>query len=82
MTFEQLQRGEVFRIDGLPYQCYRKSQRIVSAMVLDADYNHVRDLNDSSGFGFATTLFSDMRVNTNNATPAQCNDYLTKLKSI
>lgn len=81
MTFDQLQYGEVFRIDGAPYQLYRKSSRIASALVLSEDYNHVPDPGDSSGFGLATTLFSDLRINTNNATPEECAAYRETLKT-
>jgi hypothetical protein len=80
MTFKQLQYGDVFYIDSMPYQLYHKSQRIASALILTEDYDHIPDPTDSSGFGLATTVFSDLRINTNNATREECEAYLNQLK--
>lgn len=79
MTFSELQYGDVFHIDGAPYQCFKKHERIVTCLNLDpATMQHVPDPKDA--LGLKTTLFSDLRVNTNNATPQECADYQTALK--
>jgi hypothetical protein len=80
MTFEQLNYGDVFYIDGSPFQCYHKHGRIVSCIYLEEGLDHVEDSADSSGFGLKTTVFSDLRVNRNNATPAECINYLSTLR--
>lgn len=79
MTFDQLNYGDVFYIDGAPYQCFKKYSRICTAIVLDpVTYQHVPDPKEDTGI--KTTLYSDMRINTNNATPQECADYLLTLR--
>lgn len=80
MTFNQIEFGDVFHIDGAPYQCFKKHGRLITCLELDANMQHVPDPQDISGLGLRTTLFSDMRVNSNNATQQECADYLLTLK--
>ena len=75
MTFEQLHYGDVFRIDGAPFQTWRKGERIVIAIPLTEDYDHMRDAQGEP----LTEAFSDLRINKNNATTQQCADYLNTL---
>lgn len=81
MTFNQLNYGDVFFIDGAPFQCFKKHGRLITCLLLTTDMQHVPDPQDVSGTGLATTLFSDLRINTNNATPGECADYLQELKT-
>lgn len=80
MTFAELNYGDVFYIDGVPFQCFKKHDRLVTCLLLDADMQHVPDPQDISGLGIKTTLYSDLRVNTNNATPRECEAYMQELK--
>lgn len=78
MTFSELNYGDVFYIDGAPFQCFKKYSRICTALVLDpVTFQHVPDVIFG---GLTTTVVSDLRINTNNATPQQCSDYLLNLK--
>jgi hypothetical protein len=81
MTFEQLQYGDVFIIDGAYFQVFRKHGRIVGALLLTEDMQHVPAPGDCCGFGLASTVYSDLRVNRNNATPAECSAYLETLSA-
>lgn len=80
MNYNDLKFGDVFFIDGKPYQCYRKHERIAGALVLDENMQHIPDPTDTSGLGLRTTVYSDLRINTSNATPEECAAYLDQLR--
>lgn len=82
MTFTQLQHGDVFYIDGAPFQCFKTHGRIAACLVLDADMQHVPAARDVWGFGLQTSVFSDLRINTNNASAQECADYLVQLRAL
>lgn len=83
MTFNQIEFGGVFYIDGAPYQCFKKHGRLITAIELDrVTMAHVPDAQDISGIGLRTTLFSDMRINANNATLLECEAYMQELKAM
>lgn len=82
MTFTELKHGDVFYIDGAPYQCYRVYGRLASCLVLTPDMQHIPHATDASGFGLRTTVFSDLRINENNATPAECAAHLETIKAM
>lgn len=81
MTFNNLQYGDVFYIDGAPFQCFKKHGRIAACLVLDDNMQHVPAPQDVWGFGLLTTVYSDMRINANNATAQECADYLVQLRA-
>lgn len=73
--------GDVFLIDGAPYEAETIGGRIVLAYVLDAAGNRQPDPNDLAGDQFLTTAFSDLRFNKNNLTDfeRQCDEDLKAL---
>lgn len=82
MRFEDLQVGDVFTIDGAPYEAYLIGDRIVVAYVLGGEPTlRLPDPNDLAGDQFLTTAFSDLRFNKNNLTDfeRQCDEELKNL---
>lgn len=79
MTFNDLQPGDRFAIDGAYYEAKAKGERIVIAYKLARDvlsykaacppmYSRIPDPEDLTGDEYLTDAFSDLRVNKNNAT--------------
>lgn len=89
MRFEDLQLGDVFTIDGAPYEAAIIGQRVVVAYVLEETgelHGHsvlqrIPDPNDLAGDQCLTTAFSDLRFNLNNLTAfeRQCDEDLKAL---
>lgn len=91
MLFEDLTPGERFNIDGAYYEVKSIYGRIVMCYVLQnievrgycdevlPDLARIPDPQDLTGYEYLTTLFSDLRVNANNATPDEL-EYLKNLK--
>lgn len=92
MRFEELKKGDLFYIDGAPYEAETIGERIVVAFVLDEkllatthpsrlDLARTIDPKDLAGWEYLTTAFSDLRFNANNLTDfeRQCDEELKAL---
>lgn len=69
MIFQDLQKGDVFFLEGALYEVYLLGERIVVAFILDENSERVPDPDDVVGDKFLTTAFSDLRFNREHETP-------------
>ena len=84
MRFTELEKGEVFHIDGAPYLADIIGERIVVAFVLEdvgGELMFKYDPADLAGESYLTTAFSDLRFDKNNLTDfeRQCDEDLKNL---
>jgi len=69
MIFQDLNKGDVFALEGGQYEAYLLGERIVVAYVLDEHGQRVPDPDDIVGDTFLTTAFSDLRFEREHRTP-------------
>lgn len=69
MIFQDLNKGDIFTLEGALYEVYLLGERIVVAFILDENSERVPDPDDVVGDNFLTTAFSDLRFNREHETP-------------